>query len=82
VFKCRGCEAKNMHLADLGRQLERQTSLLERIVAPTYVPAVTHQANIALDGAGHEQEPEAAPTQEKKLSPVEEQAMRLLTGNY
>lgn len=84
MFSCKSCVAKDKHISDLNRQLSTTSALLEKIVAPTYYqPVITRQANIALDGAGYEQEPDQEQDQPKKeISPIELQAQQMLTGNY
>lgn len=84
LFECKACLAKDDHIQDLKAQLERHVSILERIVLPQpYQAAQLRQADIALGGAGTEQEPvESEDNLKDNLSPVERQALSMLTGNY
>lgn len=78
---CKVCLEKDKRIADLQKLYESQTKLLSNVVSPYRALDVAREANIAMEGAGMEQEPSLDPDKATP-SEVELQAIRLLTGTY
>lgn len=81
MFQCKACAAKDNHIASLDKRLDKAHDLFEKVVAPTYAPAIARQADMLMGGAGGEVEPEQVEVK-KEMTAVERQALQLLTGTY
>lgn len=78
MFHCKVCAEKDRRISDLNLLLKTQIDLLEKVIAPNYSKSVSYQADLALNGAGHDVEVE----EPSELTPAQSQAIAMLTASY
>lgn len=80
--KCKACEAKDAHIADLKVEIKHLRSLTFPTQAQQSLPVLTIEANKVLDADQEITEVSAdAETEEERLA-IQEEADRLLNASY
>ena len=78
---CKVCQEKDKRVEDLKAQIKDLQDRLSKIMNPIYPQAIEIEADTMLNGANTFAKA-VTKDEERKLSAVEEEAIKLLTGTY